>query len=267
MRKTFSILSLAALWALSSVSANAAAIVDGVGDTFTVNFNGSDDNITTSVDPWLTSSALFLVQTYSTNSLTLKVTVNNMTQSPYASRVTGMAFDLNPEATSADVTGIFTTDIIGGSFQPHGIGDTFDVCVKNGAPNNCHGSSGGVSQGTSGDFYLTLNFASSIASGVSFSSFAVRYQGIEYPQGQSGSGSGAGLGCVVGVDAHRRRAPSASSRTSPSRHPWRCSAWACSALAWWLAASGKLPLGAAPQPARLQTTRSGAVWGLSHWAS
>ena len=152
------------------------------------------------MDPWLTSSALFLVQTYSTNSLTLKVTVNNTTQSPYASRVTGMAFDLNPEATSADVTGIFTTDIIGGSFQPHGIGDTFDVCVKNGAPNNCHGSSGGVSQGTSGDFYLTLNFASSIASGVSFSSFAVRYQGIEYPQGQSGSGSGAGLGCVVGVD-------------------------------------------------------------------
>ncbi len=91
MRKTFSILSLAALWALSSVSANAAAIVDGVGDTFTVNFNGSDDNITTSVDPWLTSSALFLVQTYTTNSLTLKVTVTNTTQSPYVSRVTGMA--------------------------------------------------------------------------------------------------------------------------------------------------------------------------------
>ena len=110
MRKTFSILSLAALWALSSVSANAAAIIDGVGDTFTVNFNGSDDNINTSVDPWLTSSALFVVQAYSDTSLSLKVTVNNTTQSPYMSRVTGMGFDLNPEATSADVTGIFTTD-------------------------------------------------------------------------------------------------------------------------------------------------------------
>ena len=171
-------------------------IVDGVGDTFTVNFNGSDEDINTSVDPWLTSSALFLVQTYSTNSLTLKVTVNNTTQAPYTSSMTGMGFDLNPEATSADVTGIFTTDIIGGDFQPHGITDDFDVCVKNGQPNNCHAGSGGVSQGASGDFYLTLNFGSSIASGVSFSNFVVRYQGIEYPQGESGSGSGAGLGCI-----------------------------------------------------------------------
>ena len=113
-----------------------------------------------------------------------------------------MAFDLNPEATGADVTGIFTTDIIGGSFQPHGIGDTFDVCVKNGRQQLSR-QLGWREQGTSGDFYLTLNFASSIASGVSFSSFAVRYQGIEYPQGQSGSGSGAGLGCVVGVDCAR----------------------------------------------------------------
>ena len=200
MRKTLSFLSLVALWALSPASANAAVIVDGVGDTFTVNFNGSDDNINSSVDAWLTSNAVFLVQTYSTNSLTLKVTVNNTTQSPYTSRVTGMGFDLVPDATSADVTGIFTTDILGGDFQPHGILDNFDVCVKNGQPNNCHASSGGVAQGASGDFFLTLNFASSIASGVSFSNFAIRYQGIEYPQGQTGSGSGAGRGCVAGVD-------------------------------------------------------------------
>jgi hypothetical protein len=53
-----------------------------------------------------------------------------------------------------------------------------------------------VAQGTSGDFYLTLNFGSSIASGVSFSNFAVRYQAIVYPQGESGSGSGVGRGCV-----------------------------------------------------------------------
>ena len=211
MRKTFSILSLAALWALSSVPANAAAIVDGVGDTFTVNFNGSDDNITTSVDPWLTSSALFLVQTYTTNSLTLKVTVTNTTQSPYVSRVTGMAFDLNPAATSADVTGIFTTDIIGGDFQPHGISDNFDVCVKNGQPNNCHASSGGVSEGASGDFFLTLNFGSSIASGVSFNNFAVRYQAIVYPQGQSGSGSGVGRGCVEDEGCEQQDVPEPTS--------------------------------------------------------
>ena len=201
MRKTFSILSLAALWTISSVSANAAAIVDGVGDTFTVNFNGSDANIVVDgIDPWLTSSALFLVQAYSTNSLTVKVTVNNTTQAPYTSYVTGMGFDLDPDATSADVTGVFTTDVIGGNFQPHGINDNFDVCVKNGQDNNCHASSGGVSQGTSGDFYLTLNFGSSIASGVSFSNFAIRYQAIAYPQGETGSGSGVGRGCVVGVD-------------------------------------------------------------------
>jgi hypothetical protein len=201
MRKFFSLFSLLAMSLLATSAQAAPVTVDSIGDTFTVDFNGSDDNINTSTDPWLTSSALFLVQAYSGNSLTLKVTVENTTQSPYASRVTGMGFDLNPAPTSADVTGVFTTDIIGGSFNPHGISDTFDVCVKNGQENNCNASQGGVAQGASGDFYLTLNFGSSIASGVSFSNFVVRYQGIGYPQGQTGSGSGAGRGCVVGLDA------------------------------------------------------------------
>ena len=82
---------------------------------------------------------------------------------------------------------------------------------------------------------LTLNFGSSIASGVSFSNFVVRYQGIEYPQGQTGSGSGVGRGCIVAVDCD-----SAAERTCQSPPRWRCSAWACSARAWWVAASGKL---------------------------
>ena len=41
-----------------------------------------------------------------------------------------------------------------------------------------------MAQGTSGDFYLTLNFDASIASGVSFSNFVVRYQGIDLSAGR-----------------------------------------------------------------------------------
>ncbi len=98
--------------------------------------------------------------------------------------------------------------------------------MKNGSPNNCHGSSGGVSQGASGDFYLTLNFGSSIASGVSFSTFVVRYQGIEYPQGQSGSGSGAPASAASSVWMRTAAVHQLPAATCPSRRRWRCSAWA-----------------------------------------
>ena len=200
MRKTLSFLSaLALLLGVTSVAQAGSIKVDGVGDQFTVNFNGSDDSIST-IDPWLTSSVLFYVEAFGTDSLQLKGTVANTTQSPYASRVTGLGFDVDPDATGASVTGIFGTYVLGGSFQPHGISDTLDVCVKNGNNNNCHGSNGGVAQGASGVFYLTLNFASNISNGVTFDNFVARYQGISYPQGQSGSGSGAGRGCIVGVD-------------------------------------------------------------------
>jgi hypothetical protein len=201
MRKLFSLFSLLAMSLLATSAQAAPVTVDSVGDTFSVNFNGSDDNINDSIDPWLTSNALFLVQTYGPDFLTLKVTVNNTTEAPYGSRVTGLGFDLDPNATGALASGVFTTAVIGGNFPPHGINDTFDVCVKNGADNNCVGSSGGVAQGASGDFLLTLNFGPNITSGVTFSNFVVRYQGITYPRGENGSGSGAGRGCVVGLDA------------------------------------------------------------------
>ena len=80
----------------------------GIGDTFTVNFNGSDDDINTSTDPWLTSNALFLVQAYSDQLVDPEGHGGEHDAVRLMNRiVTGtLASTSIPSATSADVTGI-----------------------------------------------------------------------------------------------------------------------------------------------------------------
>ncbi len=92
------------------------------------------------------------------------------------SRVSGFAFDTNPNITSAASTGSFGYTTIGGTY-PNGIGSV-DVCFKDAATGACAGGgSGGLDLGASGAGTFTLTFAQPVSE-VTLSDFYVRYQSI-----------------------------------------------------------------------------------------
>ena len=85
-----------------------SAIVDSVGDTFTVEFGG---NIEGSDVPGLTSSATFEVEAITSNQIVLAITLENTTGDPWESaRISALGFDTDIDVSSATlVSSVFGT--------------------------------------------------------------------------------------------------------------------------------------------------------------
>jgi hypothetical protein len=145
-----------------------------VGTTYTLNYDGFSDSTTIS---GLTAETSFTLTSISGNSYNFDYAVTNTSSTPITgSRVSGFAFDTDPDITSAASSGSFGYTTVGGSY-PNGIGEV-DVCFKDASTGSCAGGGGGgLDIGTSGSGSFTLTFAQPV-SAVTLSDFFVRYQSI-----------------------------------------------------------------------------------------
>jgi PEP-CTERM motif len=150
-----------------------------VGTTYTLNYDGFSDSTTVG---GLSAQTTFTLTGISGNTYTFSYTATNTSTSPITgSRLSGFAFDTNPDITSAASTGAFGYTTVGGSY-PNGIGEV-DVCFKDASSGSCAGGGGGgLDMGASGSGAFTLTFAQPVSE-VTLSDFYVRYQAI------SGAGS------------------------------------------------------------------------------
>lgn len=145
-----------------------------VGTTYSLTYDGFSDSTTVS---GLTAQTSFTLTGIAGNTYTFNYAVSNTSGAPITgSRVSGFAFDTNPDITSAASNGAFSYTTVGGSY-PNGIGEV-DVCFKDAATGACAGGgSGGLNIGESGTGTFTLTFAQPVSE-VTLSDFYVRYQSI-----------------------------------------------------------------------------------------
>lgn len=187
--RQISSLAVIASLAFASAPAMADAVTLGsgnIGQTYNFSFNGYSGGTTVN---GLTSTAAFTLTGVTANSYTFNYSLTNTTSDPVNSRVSGFAFNTNPNISSASSTGAFSYTTLGGNY-PNGIGGV-DVCFKDASTNSCAGGgSGGLFDGQTGTGSFTLNFAQPLTS-LTLSDFFVRYQSIS-GAGNITSGSGTG---------------------------------------------------------------------------
>jgi hypothetical protein len=204
-----------------------SATVNGIGDSFSVDFDGSVDG---NPQAGLTSTAAFTVDaiTYdnvaNTTTWDFTIALTNTSSDPITdSRVSGLAFDTDPIALipQSSVTGGGFTDVVGDGSLPTLTG-SFDICLTSGP--SCQGGGGiGPSIGDTASLMLTLAFSGDVTS-LFMDNFAVRYQSIV---GSSYGTSGVGtavplppaiwlfLSALMGLFAARRlRTPRNDNATS-----------------------------------------------------
>jgi hypothetical protein len=105
------------------------------------------------------------------------LTNTGSTSDSISSRVSGFAFNTDPEIVGAASTGTYSFTQLDGSY-PNGVGRV-DVCFKGADTGSCAGGgSGGVFDGQSGTGTLSLDFGGAIA-GLTLDDFFVRYQSID----------------------------------------------------------------------------------------
>lgn len=110
------------------------------------------------------------------NAMLKGVITNTMDSDVFdAGRVTGIAFNVDPDVIDATSDGVLSEAVLNGNF-PGGV-KTVNVCYTNG--NTCGGSKSGVKLGETGEFYTTLTWGSMINS-FTLSDFFARYQGLDY---------------------------------------------------------------------------------------
>jgi hypothetical protein len=144
-----------------------------VGQSYTFAFDGFSDGTTIS---GLTSTATFTLTGTTANSYTFNYSLSNTTSDPVNSRLSGFAFNTDPNISSATSTGAFSYTTLGGNY-PNGIGSV-EVCFKDASTGSCAGGgSGGLLDGQTGTGAFTLNFSQPLTS-LTLSDFFVRYQSI-----------------------------------------------------------------------------------------
>jgi hypothetical protein len=173
--------------ALASEAKAALISVDGVGDSFTVLFDGNSNSTPV---PGLTGSAFFEVTAFSSNSVTLEIDLTNTTGGGLSSRISSLGFDTTPNISTASASGIFNFAVLPGAY-PNGFG-SIEACFNNQQANSCQGGGGGgVTNPNTGTFTVVLNFVNAITE-LGFDKFGVRYQAIDGNgfDGDSGTGTG-----------------------------------------------------------------------------
>lgn len=183
---------IAAVALAAPATVSAAPITVTAPTTFSILFDG---NVGGTPIPELTAQADFNFTGFTDTNpadgnteANFIVTLTNTTSSPVTSRVTGLGFDIEPDATGGNVSGLFTNFLLDGAY-PNNFGP-IEVCVNSGG-NSCQGGgNGGVTTGNSGQFNLRLIF-SGVVNSIALDNFGVRYQSITGVRaGTSGTGSG-----------------------------------------------------------------------------
>jgi len=158
-----------------------------IGTSYTLNYDGYSGG--TAIGG-LTGSTTFTLTGISGSDYTFSYSIANTSSAPVTgSRVSGFAFNTNPDIASSSSTGAFAYSTTGSSY-PNGIGSV-DVCFKDASTGACAGGgSGGLTMGQTGTGTFTLGFSQPVSS-LTLSDFYVRYQSISGVPGiSSASGSG-----------------------------------------------------------------------------
>lgn len=190
LRKVTAALAAATWLASMAVPASAAVIVNSnnVGYSFQVDYVGQVDGNTT---PQVSALGTFTFNGVSNNGQTYNFAYSLANDSTTTARLSGFAFNTNPNPTGAQVTGAFNNSNLSGNY-PEGFG-TVDVCFSDGGGSCAGGGNGGFFQNNTGTGTFALSFAQVMQS-VTFDSFVTRFQSIS---GVSGGTSGIGIGSVV----------------------------------------------------------------------
>ena len=180
----------AIMFAATAVPALGAVIVNStnLGYSFTVDYVGQVGGNTT---PSVSALGTFTFNGVTNGGKTYNFGYSFNNDSTTTARLSGFAFNTNPNPTGAAVTGAFNNSNLSGNY-PEGYG-TVDVCFTDGGGSCAGGGSGGFFQGNTGTGNFSLTFAE-VMNSVSFDSFVTRFQSIS---GVSGGTSGIGLGSVV----------------------------------------------------------------------
>ena len=190
MRK-LALLAAASIAAMGISTAASAQLADNGDGTFTITGAGTGGTAVINFDG--NSGGAFIPGLTGLLSLTytglvggdygFSYTLTN--NSSITSRISGFAFDVDPNATGGDADGLFSDVIVGGAF-PNGVGGV-DVCLNNNG-SSCQGGGGtGLNMGASGNGTFTLDFGATTPTNITLSDFFVRYQSL-----QVGTGSGTG---------------------------------------------------------------------------
>jgi len=170
--------------AFSAFIVNAA----NTGTQFTVDYVGQVGGQTT---PSVSALGNFTFNGVSNNGFTYNFNYSLTNDSTTSARLSGFAFNTNPNASSAAVTGAFNNSYISGNY-PEGYGSV-DICFTDGGGSCAGGGSGGFYNPNTGTGSFALTFAQQMAS-VSFDSFVTRFQSIS---GVQAGTSGIGIGTLV----------------------------------------------------------------------
>lgn len=161
-----------------------------IGQSWDLAFDGFSGGTTIN---GLTATTRFTLTGTTANSYTFSYSVTNTTSDPVNSRVSGFAFNTDPNISSASSTGAFSYTTLGGNY-PNGIGSV-DACFKDASTGNCAGGGGGgLFDGETGTGTFTLSFADALTS-LTLSDFFVRYQSIT---GAGNVSSATGAGTLTG---------------------------------------------------------------------
>lgn len=184
MKAAVAALAGAAALACAGAASAATYLFDSVGDSYTIDFNGSESG---TVYPGLTAEIVYTLTGLSGNTATFSYTLDNTSTAPVTtSRVTSFGFDVDPNFNSVGTVTGTTFPTASSGNVPNGIGNV-EFCLTAGS--NCAGGGGG-GEGipgaiATGTFQLNFN---TLPSSVTLSDLYVRYQGVNTIDGGSATG-------------------------------------------------------------------------------
>ena len=168
------------------VNPNGTLTVTGAtaGGTANINFGGQVNGA-----PYagLTSTLSLTFEGIIGGQYQFQYSVLNTSSAPVTnSRVSGFAFNTDPNVTTGSITGGYDNIVVSGSY-PEGAG-AVDVCFSN-SGGSCSGPNGALFGGAAATGTLRLGFAV-LPAQITISDFLVRYQSINGPGQNGGSGIG-----------------------------------------------------------------------------
>lgn len=178
---------LAASVAMFALPANAAVLVNAVGQTFQINYSGQVGGSPTNL---ITANQVFKLNSISADqkTYTFGYTLNNT--SSVSSRLRSFGFDvLGATISSLSGSGLYSFTGTGETF-PEGVG-ALDACFKATRNGNCTGGQQGLTSGSSETATFSLTFKSATGP-FTLDNFTTRFQSINPTI--NGSSSGVGIG-------------------------------------------------------------------------
>ncbi len=172
--------------------ASAAVLIDSVGQTFQVNYDGRVAGSSTDL---ISAEQVFTLNSVSADNKIYTFGYSLTNTSSVASRLRSFGFDvIGASVSSLSGSGLYSFSGTNENF-PEGVG-FLDACFKATSNGSCTGGQQGLTSGSSAlaSFSLTFNSATGP---FSLDNFTTRFQSIE--PAVNGSSSGVGIGIITAV--------------------------------------------------------------------